>query len=184
MTESELIKKASSGQLTDAELKALAAELPTREDPYEYLLAIGRAGAKQYRGLVESFLNASEDPMLARLALQILCRYWDLSDQYLPQIRRFVDKVDWDEEDDVRLIAISCAGSLLAQRPCKPLLASLLRIFRDPDESQTVREVAYCAMAESTGVPILKLPPASRHFDLDEVDKTVIDTVEMALAKE
>lgn len=184
MTENSLVKRATLGQLSEKELRDIADGLASSKDPYEGLLVLGRAEAKQYRGLVEGYLDASDNPMLARLALQILCRYWDLTEQYLCQIMTFMEGVDWDEEDDVRLMAIGCAGSFLLNHSCKPLLAALLRIFHDTNERQLIREVAYRALAESTGVPILRLPPASRHFDLDAVDQAVIDAVKQALAKD
>jgi hypothetical protein len=43
------------------------------EDRYDLLFVIGKANALGHRRLVESFLETPDDPMLARLALQILC---------------------------------------------------------------------------------------------------------------
>ena len=183
MNESKLIAKATRGQLTARELQQVAQGLTSgNADPYEALLVIGRANAKQYRGLVDRYLQCREDPMLARLALQVLCRYWGLTAEYQEAIEQFVRKVDWDEDDDVRLMAIDCAGTFLAENKSHRLLSLLLQIFRDESERQIVREAAYCSLALAAGKGADELPAASRHFDLEhDVDHSVIAVAEEAL---
>lgn len=170
------IKKAIEGSLSRHELESVAQSLVTGEnDRYEALLILGRAGAIQYRKLVEQFLDRHDDPMMARLALQVLCRYWELSTDYRDVLKRFINKVDWDQDDDVRLMAIASAGSLLAKEKDLNLLASLLQIFRDLSERQIVREAAYIALAVAMGKQWDELPPHSRHFDLErDVDHSII----------
>lgn len=180
MSANELIAKATEGKLSPQELNDVVQGLVAgRFDPYDALLIIGRAGAKQHRRLVEHYLLASDDPMLARLAIQVLCRYWGLATEYQDALEQFVRKVDWDEDDDVRLMAIDCAGSLLAERKDRGLLALLLQTFRDDGERQIVREAAYCALALAAGKHPNELPAASRHFDLDrDIDRSVISRIE------
>src|SRR4051812_19227296 len=115
MNMTELIEKATTGSLEQDELEAVVECLQTNTCPrYEALLVIGRSGAVQYRDLVESYLDTREDPMLARLALMILCRYWHLSSEYQEQLEAFARGVEWDESDDIRLLAISILGTFLA----------------------------------------------------------------------
>lgn len=183
MSESTLVAKATQGQLSVRELQQIAQDLASgHADPYEALLVIGRANAKQHRDLVEKYLEYREDPMLARLALQVLCRYWGLTAEYEEAVEQFVRKVDWDEDDDVRLMAIDCAGSLLADNKAPRLLSLLLKVFRDNSERQIVREAAYCSLAIAAGKRIEELPTASRHFDLEnDVDLSVIAFTETTL---
>jgi hypothetical protein len=183
MSEGTLVTKASQGRLSVRELQQVAERLISGStDPYEALLVIGRANAKQYLNLVEKYLQCREDPMLSRLALQILCRYWGMTAEYQETVEQFVRKVDWDEEDDVRLMAIDCAGSFLAENKSAPLLSLLLQIFRDESERQIVREAAYCSLALAAGKPPNDLPATSRHFDLErDVDRSVIEVAENAL---
>lgn len=184
MSESDLVARASQGSLSERELKQVVQGLTSgNADPYEALLVIGRANAKEYRRLVERYLDCHEDPMLARLALQVLCRYWGLTADYQAALEQFVRKVDWDEDDDVRLMAIDCAGPFLAENKSPRILSLLLKIFRDESERQIVREAAYCSMALAAGKRLEDLPAASRHFDVKrDVDPLVLAATETALS--
>ncbi len=180
----KLIGKANEGRLSARELQQVVEALVSggNEDPYTVLLVIGRADAIQHRSLVEKYLQCHEDPMLARLALQILCRYWGLTASYIGGLEQFVRRVDWDEGEDVRMMAIGCAGTFLAENRLPRLLSLLLKIYRDDREEQTIREAAYRAVGEAAGKQFDELPPASRHFDLErDVDRSVIAFTEAAL---
>lgn len=84
------------------------------EDAKEYTLLhiAGRRLRRPDPELVEPYLERSDDPMLVRLALQILCNTWGLTDRYLEEVRRFVSGVGWDD-GSVRLAAIAIAGRYL-----------------------------------------------------------------------
>ena len=180
MNMKELIAKATHGNIEQWELERVVRCLETKScDTYEALLVIGRAGAIQYRSLIEKYLEARDNPMLARLALMILCRYWNLTIEYKSKLEEFLRRVDWDTEEDVRLLAISIAGSLLTSHPDRGLLRLLIRIFRDPSELQLVRETAYCALGEAAGKIPSELPRASRRLDLEhELDPDVVAYIE------
>lgn len=183
---SDLLARATAGTLSAREKKQVVADLEHGAvDPYDGLLVIGRAGMTEQRPLVERYLESRSDPMLARLAVQVLCRYWGLYSEYRSVLARFVGKVDWDTDDDVRLMAIGCAGSLLASLDDRPLLELLLSTFQDVEERQIVREAAYCALGEAAGKRPEELPPASRHFDLEgDIDPAVIAGTRARLARE
>jgi hypothetical protein len=185
MSDNQLVTKATHGRLSTRELQQVAQGLASgNTDPYEALLVIGRANATQYRNLVDKYLQCREDPMLARLALQVLCRYWGLTAEYQEELDRFAHKVDWDEDDDIRLMAIDCIGSFLAENKVPRLLSLLLQIFRNDSERQIVREAAYCSLALAAGKQAGELPSASRHFDLEhDVDCSVIAFAEATLQK-
>jgi hypothetical protein len=111
----------------------------------------------------------------------ILCGYWDLSLEYKNRIEEFVRKVEWDDEEDVRVLAISIAGRLLAKHDDRVLLKLLIYVFRDPSEGQLIRETAYCALGEAAGKNPSELPLASRHFDLErDLDPDVVAYIEEA----
>ena len=81
MNTKELVEKATNGTITKSEIKeAHEALVEKTGDEYDLLLVLGRSEAKQYKELVEKYLKANHDPMLARLSLQVLCRYWGLAD--------------------------------------------------------------------------------------------------------
>jgi hypothetical protein len=175
----ELLEELAQRALTPDELAEVARRLEGKEgDQYDWLLILGRAEATRYRALVERFLESPDDPMLARLALQVLCRYWDLGASYKDVLMRFARGVPWDEDDDVRLMAIDCLGEVLRVGPDRQPLAYLFQLFESEEERQIVRETAYSAMARAMGTPTAKLPPAGRHFDLSkDIDHAVIDAV-------
>ena len=179
MNAKDILRQLSQRGLREDELAEVARRLTSNEgDKYDWLLILGRSGATQYRPLVEKFLESPVDPMLARLAVQVLCRYWGLGESYEDTLVRFAHRVSWDEDDDVRLMAIDCLGEVLLRKPNDKLLGYLFELFESNQERQIVREAAYCAMARAVGTPVSNLPSAARHFDLaKDTDQAVIDTV-------
>lgn len=176
MNMDELITKATEGTLLRQELEEVVKCLADGTcDSYDALLIIGRSGAVEYRELVERYLAASDDPMLARLALMILGHYWGLASEYKAEVEAFVRKVPWDPDDDVRLLAINVVGTLLAEQEDCHFIRMMTGLFRDEHERQIVREASYCALALAAGKSLLELPSAARHFDLvRDVDPDVM----------
>jgi hypothetical protein len=127
-TTTALVEKAKSGTITDEEV-AWAAEMLRRagdgDDRYGLLYVIGRGFGTQYEPLVASFLESPNDNMLSRLALQILCGYWDMSAKYVEEIRRFLAGVPWDDDGMDRQVAISQAGEHLRTNQDDDLLRRL-----------------------------------------------------------
>jgi hypothetical protein len=165
-------------KLSEDELGMVAEELrkPDPEaDRFTLLDILGYAFALQYRDLVEQFLECEEDPWLARLALQILCGYWGQTDQYLEEVLKFMRGVPWDQEEDVRQMAISEVGEYLRSNNEPRFLHELILIFEDDDEERSIREGAYFALARAMGRDWKNLPSAASHFDLiTQTDLAVI----------
>ncbi len=174
----ELLERAKIERLPTEQLVDVVHQVQhpqPQADLYTLLYILGLSGDASYRHLMEKYLESPDDPMLARMALHVLCNYWDLADQYTDQVLRFLQGVPWDDEEDVRLVAISIAGRHLRLHPDSRLLGALISIFENPEEGQTVREAAYQALAIALGRSQKDLPPASRHFDLTtETDPTVL----------
>ena len=73
-TSKELLRRARRGELSPAELETVAAQLRDRSttvDRFTLLHILGEAGDESYRGLIEHYLGSHDDPMLARLALDL-----------------------------------------------------------------------------------------------------------------
>lgn len=177
----ELLRRAMRHQVQPGELSWVIQELldPGSSghpgDAYTLLHILGHAGNPSHRGIVERFLGHRDDPMVARLALEILCSYWNLTDEYLPQLMTFLRGVDWDHAGEVRQMAISVAGEYLRSRHHPEMLNTLLEIFESADEDVTSREDAYFALARAVGRDWEQLPPATRALDLTKgVDPQVI----------
>jgi hypothetical protein len=154
---SGLVTRAKEGLVTKAEIAEVARLLVDRADDehtYSLLYVIGRTRATEYEELVAGFLDEEEHPSVAALALQVLCTFWNLTDRYAEQVRRFLEGVEWDFFGEVRLIAISAAGRYLAVRTHCPILRGLLALCAADDESWVERRVALEAVASALGDPV------------------------------
>ena len=172
-----LLDRAKSGLLSQHEVAVVARELATgtADDAYTAIHVLGLMRATEHEKLVAAFLDTPDDPMLARIALQVLCSHWRMAGRYRDRIARFSRGVDWDYDEDVRIAAISAGGELLRESPDKALLTLLLTLFRSEVESHMTRQAAYLALARAAGVDWTQLPPASRTLDLvTGVDPTVL----------
>lgn len=184
----QLLDSAKAGTLAEPEVQAVADEL--RSDPrgpraYTLLHIVGRSLATEHRPLVEAFLDAEWDPMLGRLALQILCSFWNETPRYRDRVVAALQGFTWDEDDDVKQMALSIAGKHLASHRDPALLGELLRIFADANEEQTARESAYLALGIACGRRWQDLPVASRHFDLEHgIDESVLVAARSRLNEE
>jgi len=179
MNTKELIEKATNGTITKAEIKkAYDALVAQTGDEYELLLVLGRSEAKEYKAVVERYLQATHDPMLVKLSLQVLCRYWGLASEYQDQLEKFIAWEDWDEEEDVRLMAIGCVAELYKKKGNPKLLKYVYDVFNDESEDEITREAAYETLALVSGVSVNDLPQPV-HIDFaSDVDADVLAKVE------
>jgi len=180
-----LLERAKAGTISDEDVEAVASELranPRARHAYTMLHIVGRAFATRHRDLVESYLEAEWDPMLARLALQIVCNFWGETSRYLGRVFSALQGLSWDREDDVKQIAISIAGEYLRKHKNRELLKTVFGIFNDASEDMTIREAAYLALGRACGREWSELPPASRRFDIQaDTDGAIISQVQAAV---
>jgi hypothetical protein len=154
-TIAELAQMARDGDPTDEDAAEAAILLPSLHDPldrYDALFVIGKACDTRHEDLVASFLESPDDPMLARLAIQILCSWWGIGSRYAARVREFVVGIAWDLETGgyARSVAISGAGLILREHTDPLLLAALLEVF-DSDPSDDMRRQAYSALLRAAG---------------------------------
>lgn len=170
----DLLDKAKSGKLTDEELKYVVQRIktstPDNEDPnlYTLLHILGKAGLTptdtkrtgvavseviRHRKLIEKFLYYPTDPMISKIALQTLGDHWGFYKDYLSQIKEFVKGVEWDKDEDVRIIAISSAGAFLRETTDKDkeLVQLLVNILISDQKEEIMRDCAYYALAYAAG---------------------------------
>lgn len=162
MTEfGEMLGRAKSGTLSARELdvavQAISECRTSQGDLYTALHVVGLAGSPAQAEVVRKYLRMPADPMLSRLALQILGDYWGLSSDLLPELRRFLTGVDWDVEGDVRDVAISITGRHLREVGGPADLARMLMSIADDDsEFGLVREAALRALAVGLGDSLIE----------------------------
>ena len=131
----DLLDEAKYGKLTTEELiyvveKIKAAKPGDNTRFYSLLHILGWAGATQYRELVERFLYYPTKPMVSGMAVKVLFRYWgDDAQRYLNEMKAFIKGVSWDEDDDLRLAAMQCAGDFLRENPEKELYQLVLDLY-------------------------------------------------------
>lgn len=182
-----LLERVRDGSITDADVAAVAAELekPQPEtDRYTLLYIVGRRGGPQYRHLVEPYLEGPDD-MLARLALWVLCWYWNLTPYYSSYLLTFLRGVPWDSMEEIRRAAASITGEYLRDNPRPELLSELIGIFDKRDEDPSLRLASYYAIADALGHDSRALPPIYDAEDLDALaDYSVLQAARTRLINE
>lgn len=200
----ELVRRAKGGEISREEVDAVVTELQ-KPNPsasrYTLLYIVGRSFTTAYRNLVEQFLEYREDPMLARLALQILCHFWGDTARYKQHVLRFLRRADFDAENDCLSMATNVAGEYLRENPEPEFLGELIRIYEDPvepkspdddDYQASVRELetefirydAYCALARAIGYDYRDIPSSLGSFDPAEDPRSVLQRAKERLQRE
>lgn len=154
---SALLEQVKAGdKLPPETVDAVAATVEHEEtsdrDRYTGLHILGLAQARQYRSLLERFLEDPDDPMLARIALLGLARYWNEADAYLDHVTQAVDGQEWDYLGDVQLTAISIAGDYLSDHDSPELLRTLIDRAEAAPRGTAERNAALDALARAIGL--------------------------------
>lgn len=158
MNISSLLTKATHDKLTKSELQFVADVAALRNhDSYTATLILGRAYATAYRNILESLIQSPSDPMLARGAVYALCQCWDDTEKYLPELIAFCQGVAWDEENDVRLISLSCGGEYLRKHWNQELAGALAKVAEN-ESDEIVRNTARTAIARAMGLEHSHVP--------------------------
>ncbi|MFY1616411.1 hypothetical protein [Micromonospora sp. WMMD736] len=167
---SDLLDRAKHGAVSQVELEWTAQSLADpagRIDKYTLIHILGLAGsAAIYEDLVAGFLHAPDDPMLSRMAL-LSVSSWNLMDKYMPELLAFCRGVEWDDEEDVRAVALTLAGNLLASKVNCDLLEILIETAKHGTESASARRLSLDALAVATGSPRSTLLPLTVDVDLE-----------------
>jgi hypothetical protein len=183
----ELLKRATLGELTNAELLEVVRMVTSNEDLdslYTLVQILGKAGSPKYRKIVEPYLNNVGDPQLSALAVQVLCWHWGLAGEYRDKLLRFLKGVEWDVDGYVRLQTISSVGEHLRVNSDVELLQMIFRIFSEDSERPLIRSAAYFSLCRSDGKEWRDIPPASRVVDfLTEIDQEVLKRVARKLGR-
>jgi hypothetical protein len=129
-----LAQRAKDGSITPGELEDVARHLRNREssDQLETLIFIlGYAGAVSYQPLIEAILDHSRDWKMRWQALSTLVSKWGVdSSAVRAALHQFLSGVPWDEDEQLRTLAISCAGQVLQKSDDRELALWLLRYAR------------------------------------------------------
>lgn len=164
MSINDLLAKARESSLSRDELeRCLAVALAREPDSYAAILTLGRAQAAVYEKQIAPLLHSPEDPMLARAALYALCTCWDRTEHYVTEIVAFCRGVDWDNDGDVRVYALSLASEYLSRRWDQRMAESLLSASNDVD-NPVERNTAIESICRIMGVEESRIPSPARLY--------------------
>ena len=152
----ELLDEAKWGKLANDEIAYVVEQIKATspgndDDLYTLIHILGRAGATQYKNMIEKFLHYPSNSLISAIALRTLCTYWGFEEEYLEPMKQFIQGVDWDTDRDLQMYAIGCAGQYLKDVKDKDLLKLILDVYQNENEDQFSRETAYEAIAFATG---------------------------------
>lgn len=190
MEAEELLLRVNSGEaLSERELREVAEQLelvdspeiirkPSYDDAYSLLLVLSRARAKQYRHIVERFLN-SEDSITVSLVLETLCLDWQETEAYLERVVHFALGDSADGEDDIRQTSIRILGEYLAETRLattrelaaraedrrRQILMLLLSYVEDDMTDTVTRTASYRALLRAAGFKDLDIPSPFSQLD-------------------
>lgn len=153
------------GSISRSDYDRVASELSaprTKYRRYTLLHILGRGEQRQYRSLVERFVADADNPMLARLAINILVGWWGLWDDYKDWVFSFAEGVAWDDGEDVRLIALSMLGERLRRNDEEEVARALFEVATNPDVCNLTRFSAMTALGRGLGYEHKDLPEATR----------------------
>lgn len=188
-----LVDKAKAENLNQSDIAFVAKQIEAckdspNDDLYDYIYILGRGMfgkpiPLEYRKLVEYFLYHPQDTFTAGLALNVLCKYWNFSSEYLDALKLFIRGVSWDDLGEVRGEAIVNAGYFLRDNFDKELLSLVIDVFEKSDTSDEVQDfsrlLAYSALGWAQGLDWPELPPYSARFsDLEQrglVDLSIVE---------
>ena len=152
----DLIYEATYGELTKDEIFYVVQRIKdtTPEDDKDLstlIFILARAGTAEYKPLIEKYLYYPKNPRVSRETLKALCSYWNLTPNYLNEIKQFIKGVTWDDCDDVRIVALSISGEFLRTSFDKDLLQLLIHFFENLGYAEDLLETD-----EGDGREILK----------------------------
>ncbi|WP_146147471.1 hypothetical protein [Prauserella shujinwangii] len=182
----DLVRRSKSGEVREGEIQKIAtilADGSAGRDTYKLLYVLGKCESFFHEELVASFLSYENDPMVARLALQILCSYWGLVEKYKDYLAEFLSGVHWDVMGDVRAAAITIAGDYLRSHNDADLLAQLLSIAERGTE-RLERRFAVEAVATALGESISEVLNTKRRSDWETWAQHVVERGRVRLQSE
>ena len=202
-----LVKKISPDELdwVASELQKYPSELSC----IQMLMILARQEAKQYRSLVERFLEYQGEWFCVAEALGTLCRWWKDTHLYVDYLLRYMGAIEGEnyslvDVSYVRIVAIHLAGEYLRNNQEPRLLSRLielyensdlpeLRFIKDPNaraweiqfERGSVKGDAYLALADAMGQDYRTLPHIENEEDLvNKADPQIVIRAKERLKEE
>lgn len=164
-----------------SELEKQDPDNPNQNEVYDLLSMLQYGDAATYRPLVEPYLHF-HDYVLAEVALQVLCNFYNLTEQYIDNLVHFMGGVSWDPYDDLQSKAAYIAAHYLKDHTEPRLLQELINLVENGQQEgvHVQRDVAYTALVDAFGIK----RDLTRHLRYEQADPSIIQAAKERLQHE
>ncbi|WP_373502315.1 hypothetical protein [Aestuariivirga sp.] len=145
MEDGNLIEK-----LSREELDGVASDLTNPDDLYQRVRILAKSFDPRYIPVFEKLATYADDTMVAGEALRALIDFHGRH-EYLPLLMKYIEGVNWDPYDDLKLHSIGIAEFLLKEHKDQELIALVIKQFEESDNS-VVRDAAHEALMTAAGI--------------------------------
>jgi len=157
----DLVAKCKTQNLNKDEISFVVDNLQDDSDfLYDCIYILGRMGLTDYESKIAKYLSFIERPDVVKVALLVLCDYWDGTAKYISYLKAYAENAEWDFTDEVRLVCITLLGKFLFRQNKKfdnndrIVIELLLRIYADSDGIISME--AYRSLCLSAGDETMK----------------------------
>jgi hypothetical protein len=145
MEDGNLIEK-----LSREELDSVASDLTNPDDLYQRVRILAKSFNPHYIPVFEKLTTYVDDTMVAGEALRALIDFHGRY-EYLPLLMKYIEGVNWDDNDDLKLHAVHIATAYLEEHKDQRIIALLIKQFEE-SENSVIRDAAHEALMTAADV--------------------------------
>jgi hypothetical protein len=145
MEDGNLIEK-----LSREELDSVASDLTNPDELYQRMRILAKSFNPHYIPVFEKFATYADDADVAGVALRALIDFHERF-EYLPLLMTYIEGVNWDIIDTLKLHSIHIADAYLKEHKDQNLIALLINQF-EKSENSVIRDAAHEALMSAAGV--------------------------------
>jgi hypothetical protein len=145
LMEGNLIEK-----LSREELDGVASDLTNPDDLYQRVRILAKSFNPRYIPVFEKLSTYTDDPDVAAMALRALIDYHGRI-EYLPLLMKYIEGVNWDIIDTLKLRSIQTAEAFLKEHKDPKLIALIIKQFEESEDAN-IRDTAHEALMTAAGI--------------------------------
>lgn len=138
------------GKLSRHELDEVAADLSNPDDLYMRIAILARSFDPRFIPVFEKFTIYTDDLDVAAKALRALIDFHSRL-EYVPLLKKYLEGVNWDQNDDLKLHSIHIAREYLKEHGDASVVALLIKQFEE-SQNPVIREAAHEALMSVAGI--------------------------------
>jgi hypothetical protein len=138
------------GKLSTDELDDVAADLTNQDDLYMRIAILARSFDPRFIPVFEKFVIYPDDDDIAAKALRALIDFHGRL-EYVPLLKKYIEGVDWDEGENLKLHAIHIARYYLKEHKDQSVIALLIQQFEESQDA-VIREAAHEVLMSVAGI--------------------------------